>query len=136
MKRSSVLPKPIRPCAATRLLRSVRRLRRSELGVTSSEYATLLAVVIITVVVSIMTVGGNLSTGYSATSSALALVGGETGGDGAFHDDGGKEGGPGSRRRNGPQTSGTALSAAKPPREEPFRRWFATEQVVLRGATP
>lgn len=136
MNRSPVLRKPVRPRAATRLLRSVRRFRRSDVGVTSSEYASLLAVLIIGVMVSIMTVGANLSTRYSATSSALALVGGENGGDGALPDDSGKGGGNRSGPKSGPHTLGSALADAKPPREEPSRRWFATEDVGLRGATP
>ena len=102
MKRSPILRKPARPRAATRLQRSVRRLKRSEGGVTSSEYASLLAVVIIAVMVSIMAFGGNLTERYGETSSALALVGGYYGGgDGGFNDYGGKGSGTGGGNRGG-----------------------------------
>ena len=69
---------------AKRVVQTLRRFTRRETGPTSTEYAVLLGVVILTVMVSISVTGGNLRGRFNNVTSSLPVgeVGGDDGGGG------------------------------------------------------
>lgn len=84
---------------ARHLYRTARRFCTGEIGGASSEYATVLAVVIIAVMASVMSFGQNVSNTVGSADNQLAALG--TGGGGDAFDGGDAGGGNGGNSKGG-----------------------------------